>query len=31
MLPLGTNQLLFVGGANMSIGKFSEIDVVTVD
>lgn len=31
MLPLGKNQLLFVGGANMSIGKFSEIDVVTVD
>lgn len=28
MLPVGEDQLIFVGGASMSVGKFSEVDVV---
>lgn len=30
MLPLGNDGLLFVGGANMSEGKYEEIDVIKV-
>ncbi|UUO06632.1 hypothetical protein M4951_25225 [Blastopirellula sp. J2-11] len=28
MLPVGDSELIFVGGANMGIGKFTEVDVV---
>ncbi len=31
MLPLSADKLLFVGGADMSVGKFAELDVVDVD
>ena len=30
MLPLSDHQLLSVGGAGMSVGKFEEIDVIDV-
>lgn len=28
LLPLGSDELILVGGASMSVGKFSEVDVV---
>lgn len=31
MLPLDDHRLLFVGGANMSIGKFEQVEVIRVD
>ena len=31
MLPLGDDELLMVGGADMEIGKFPELDVIRVD
>jgi len=31
MLPVNDSQLLFVGGANMGIGKFEEVEVVDVE
>lgn len=31
MLPLSDNQLISVGGASMQIGKFEEVDVISVD
>ncbi len=31
MLPLDDQRLLVVGGANMKVGKFAEIEVLTVD
>lgn len=30
MLPVGADQLILIGGASMSIGKFSEVDVVNL-
>ena len=30
MLPWGNDRLLLIGGANMSIGKFDDIEVVEV-
>ena len=30
MLPLGKNRLVLVGGANMAVGKYAEVDVVRV-
>lgn len=30
MLPLGDNRLVLVGGANMAVGKYAEVDVVRV-
>ena len=31
MLPVGEHQLLFVGGANMSIGKFDHLEVIDIE
>ncbi|MEZ6110734.1 MAG: kelch repeat-containing protein [Pirellulaceae bacterium] len=31
MLPLGDNQLLFVGGANMESGKFDQVEVLSAN
>jgi N-acetylneuraminic acid mutarotase len=31
MLPLGDSQFVFVGGANMGIGKFEEVEVLDVE
>lgn len=30
MVPVGSNQLLLLGGSNMSVGKFGEVEVITV-
>ena len=30
MLPLGADQLIFAGGANMNTGKFAQIDILKV-
>jgi len=30
MLPVGDHQLLLVGGASMSVGKFAEVDLIDV-
>jgi hypothetical protein len=31
MLPVSDHQLIFVGGASMKVGKFSEVDLIPVD
>ncbi len=31
MLPIGDKEMVLVGGANMSIGKFTELDIVAID
>ena len=31
MLPVAENQLIFLGGASMTVGKFSEVDLITID
>lgn len=30
MLPWGSDRLVFLGGADMSVGKFADVEVLTV-
>ena len=31
MLPVDTRHLIFLGGSNMSVGKFDEVDIVNIE